>query len=407
PSSSVGGSSRLTRLGSAPYSSPAPTMPSEPPPEAKVKVGDSIQDGKYTVKKKLGEGSCGVVWLVTDQSDNQLAMKVEAKMKNKEEEILKMEIYVLKKLQKSKHVCRFYSSGTQANYSYCVMSVLGQELNELRRCCPGRRMNHSSVLRVAIQAVVALEDMHTEGFIHRDLKPTNLAIGNKLKHAVFLFDFGLARQIFTIKDGKSVLREARKKVSFRGTVRYCSINVHLAKEQGRHDDLWAILYSMIELATGTLPWKGQGRKDAEKTKQTVTEKQLFRGVPRSLLAMHKQLLPLQYTDMPNYGGIKAYIAKEIKAKKISMTDPYEWEKGAVAAGANKEKKKDTIKDAGAEKDQGGDNDTNRDVDENAQSATTEQSNNDSINDCDIENTLEGVIDVKECYEEAKKDDDKV
>ncbi|GMR54316.1 hypothetical protein PMAYCL1PPCAC_24511 [Pristionchus mayeri] len=378
-------------------------MPSEPPPEIKIAIGDKIADGKYTVKKKLGEGSCGQVYLVHDKAENLLAMKVEAKMKNREEEILKMEIYVLKKLQTSKHVARFYSSGVQSNYSYVIMSLLGQELSELRRRCPGRRMCHSSVLRIAIQAVAGVEDMHNNGFIHRDIKPTNLAIGNKLKHAVFLFDFGLARQIMVVKDGKMTLREPRKKVSFRGTVRYCSLNVHLAKEQGRHDDLWAILYSMIELATGTLPWKGSTRKDAEKIKTTVTEKQLFRGVPRSLLFLYKQLQPLQYADTPNYAHIKGAIAKEIKAKKVSMTDPFEWEKGAVPSGAAKDKEKDTNKDAAAEADKGGDNDTNKDVDENAQSATSELSNNESINDYDIENTLENVADVKESFRETRDD----
>ena len=57
------------------------------------------------------------------------AMKVEPRMKNKEEEILKvsvreiedqspfqMEIYVLKKLQLSKHVCRFVASGFYSNF---------------------------------------------------------------------------------------------------------------------------------------------------------------------------------------------------------------------------------------------------------------------------------------------------
>lgn len=383
-------------------------MPSEPPPDIKIAVGDKISDGKYVVKKKLGEGSCGQVYLVSDKNDNQLAMKVEPKMKNKEEEILKMEIYVLKKLQNSKHVCRFYSSGVQSNYSYVVMSLLGQELSELRRRCPSRRMGHSSVLRIAIQSIAGIEDMHNAGFIHRDLKPTNLAIGNKLKHAVFLFDFGLCRQIMTMKDGKLTLREPRKKVSFRGTVRYCSLNVHLAKEQGRHDDLWSILHSMIELATGTLPWKGMARKDAEEKKKTVTEKQMFRGVPRSLLFLYKQLQPLQYHDTPNYGHIKGAIAKEIKAKKVSMTDPYDWEKGHGSGGpAGAGAGKDTNKDAAAEADKGADNDTNKDVDENAQSATSELSNNESINDCDIENTLENVADVKESFREKReKDDDK-
>ncbi|KAF8366549.1 hypothetical protein PRIPAC_84378 [Pristionchus pacificus] len=378
-------------------------MPSEPPPEIKIAIGDKIADGKYIVKKKLGEGSCGQVYLVHDKNENSLAMKVEAKMKNREEEILKMEIYVLKKMQNSKHVCRFYSSGVQSNYSFVIMSLLGNELSELRRRCPGRRMCHSSVLRIAIQAVTGVEDMHNVGFIHRDLKPTNLAIGNKLKHAVFLFDFGLARQIMTMKDGKLTLREPRKKVSFRGTVRYCSINVHQAKEQGRHDDLWSILHSMIELATGTLPWKGSTRKDAEKIKSTVTEKQLFRGVPRSLLFLYKQLLPLQYADTPNYAVIKGAIAKEIKAKKVSMTDSYEWEKGSTSGTYGGNKEKDTNKDAAAEADKGADNDTNKDVDENAQSATSELSNNESINDYDIENTLENVADVKESFRETRDD----
>lgn len=47
-----------------------------------------------------------------------------------------------------------------------------------------------------------------------------------------------------------------------GTVRYCSVNVHNYKEQGRHDDLWSWLYMLIELVTNTLPWKGMARKDS-------------------------------------------------------------------------------------------------------------------------------------------------
>lgn len=73
----------------------------------------------------------------------------------------------------------------------------------------------------------AVEDLHKVGFIHRDLKPTNLSIGHKvygsllidtyrtlqLKHAVYVFDFGLCRQIMVAgKDGKMALREPRKKV---------------------------------------------------------------------------------------------------------------------------------------------------------------------------------------------------
>ena len=44
-------------------------------------------------------------------------MKMEQRMKNKEEEILKMEIYVLKKLQNSKNVCRFVQCGSNDKYT--------------------------------------------------------------------------------------------------------------------------------------------------------------------------------------------------------------------------------------------------------------------------------------------------
>jgi hypothetical protein len=51
-------------------------------------------------------------------------MKVEPFMKNKDDEILKMEVFVLRKLQKSKHACKFYMAGREKSYSFLIMSLL-------------------------------------------------------------------------------------------------------------------------------------------------------------------------------------------------------------------------------------------------------------------------------------------
>ena len=49
------------------------------------------------------------------------------------------------------------------------MTLLGKNLDELRRLAPDRRLSHSTVLRIGIQAIQALHDLHTAGFVHRNV----------------------------------------------------------------------------------------------------------------------------------------------------------------------------------------------------------------------------------------------
>ncbi|VDM52763.1 unnamed protein product [Angiostrongylus costaricensis] len=95
------------------------------------------------------------------------------------------------------------------------------------------------------------------GFVHRDLKPANMAVGpvgTPEFRFIHIFDFGLARQyVVTSDSGPPKLRKPRPRVHFRGTLRYCSINCHERAEQGRDDDLWCLLYLLVELR-GALPW---------------------------------------------------------------------------------------------------------------------------------------------------------
>ncbi|VDO62714.1 unnamed protein product [Heligmosomoides polygyrus] len=73
----------------------------------KINIGDKIKD-QFLVKKKIGEGACGQVYLVyvVDRAGKvsapkaRAAMKIEPLMKSKDDEILKMEIFVLRKVQK-------------------------------------------------------------------------------------------------------------------------------------------------------------------------------------------------------------------------------------------------------------------------------------------------------------------
>uniref|UniRef100_A0A0R3RUX0 Protein kinase domain-containing protein n=1 Tax=Elaeophora elaphi TaxID=1147741 RepID=A0A0R3RUX0_9BILA len=363
----------------------------------KIAIGDKIRD-QFLVKKKLGEGSCGMVYLVLNIRDTKrAAMKVEPLMKSKDDEILKMEVYVLRKMQRSKHVCQLLAAGKTASYNFLIMSLLGKELSDIRRRLQDRKMSLGSVLKIGIQSTTvikvspnkAIHDLHKIGFVHRDIKPSNFAMGRDEKaNTVFMFDFGLARQImFPGKDGKLKLREARKKVAFRGTVRYCSLNVHLYKEQGRHDDLWSMFYMLIELLTATLPWKGMARKDSAHVKETVADRILLavNGCPDCFADINNHLKSLTYQDTPNYGMLLTKFTKELNKLKIKPTDPFEWnEKGFLKQETNITSEHD--KDVKVEIDKVEDTDTGRAVDESVQSE--ESSAGSETSDLAAENTLE-------------------
>lgn len=126
----------------------------------------------FLVKRKLGEGACGTVYLVHSIKNDKIrgAMKVEPQMKSKEDEILKMEVFVLRKIQSSNHACRLMASGKHTGFSFVVMSLLGKELSELRRRLPDRKMPLATSLKVAYQCIQAVEDLHKAGFLHRDIK---------------------------------------------------------------------------------------------------------------------------------------------------------------------------------------------------------------------------------------------
>ncbi|CAD5208697.1 unnamed protein product [Bursaphelenchus xylophilus] len=339
---------------------------------AKINIGDKIRD-QWIVKKKLGEGSCGMVYLVqnikTQGVEGRAAMKVEPFMKSKDDEILKMEVFVLKKVQKSKNACKLLLAGKGKNYSFLIMSLLGKELSELRRrYFADRKMPPVTTLRVGIQALQAIQDLHSVGFVHRDVKPTNFACGYANRRIIYMFDYGLARQIMTKDGSKMKLRDPRPKVSFRGTVRYCSINVHQYKEQGRHDDLWSLLYMCIELCTATLPWKGMSRKESGAIKASVSDASLCKECPPSFLELAKILKTYEYKTTPAYDSFKASFIKDIQNLKGNMNDPFEWEKSEKKTEKKQEEKDNDEK---AEFDQSEDTDTKKDVGESVESAATD------------------------------------
>ncbi|VIO89582.1 Uncharacterized protein BM_BM11033 [Brugia malayi] len=302
--------------------------------KVKLKIG-SVVKNQWQILRRIGQGGYGLVFQVVNMQNpvQMAAMKTEPVGMLNDDQILKMEVHVLKKLDKSKHACKIYAAGKGDNYYFLIMTLLSKSLCELRKHCPNQRFTLSTSVKLCIQCLEGIEDLHNVGFIHRDIKPSNFAMGRKpsVMRTVFMLDFGLARQycIFDEK-GNMKLREPRKTAPFRGTIRYCSINVHRHDEQGRHDDLWSLLYMTAEMILGTLPWRSMDRAHTENCK-TNSEEKLISSLPMEFHVFLKHLKKLNYNHKPDYNLLKSLLKQILKKENHSLADPYDWEPNAKNA----------------------------------------------------------------------------
>ena len=236
-----------------------------------------------------------------------------------------MEVAVLKKLQGCPYICDFYGCGRNGKFNYIIMSLLGPSLSELRRKQPEGKFSLSTTLRLGVQMLAGVQAIHNCGFLHRDVKPSNFAMGRlpTTSHCCYILDFGLARQ-YTTPTGE--IRQPRAVAGFRGTVRYASINAHKSLELGRHDDLWSLFYIMAEFINGQLPWrKMKDKEQVGKSKEKFDHLQLLQGTPKEVQDFLSHLQSLNYFTKPNYSYIKALFQQALEGLGVKESDPYDWE----------------------------------------------------------------------------------
>uniref|UniRef100_A0A914Z3W6 Protein kinase domain-containing protein n=1 Tax=Panagrolaimus superbus TaxID=310955 RepID=A0A914Z3W6_9BILA len=175
------------------------TSSSESRKKPEYEIG-TIIDGKWKVLSELGRGGCGIVYCVERCDDSNLehpkaALKAEYVLKHYTE-TLAAEANILRKLQWSRHVCQLFACGRISNEINIVcMSLAGPSLSYLRRHSPQQRMTFSTGLRIAFHCLNAIEDLHCIGFLHRDIKASNFAIGYYASETriIRILDFGFAR----------------------------------------------------------------------------------------------------------------------------------------------------------------------------------------------------------------------
>ncbi|XP_067834391.1 tau-tubulin kinase 1-like, partial [Heptranchias perlo] len=125
-------------------------------------------------------------------------------------------------------------------------------------------------------------------------------------------------------------RVPRAVAGFRGTVRYASVNAHKNREMGRHDDLWSLLYMLVEFAVGQLPWrKIKDKEQVGLIKEKFDHRMLLKHMPSEFHNFLDHVSALDYFTKPDYQLIMSVLENSTKERNITENEPFDWEKGGT------------------------------------------------------------------------------
>lgn len=211
---------------------------------------NTLLNGRYRLVTLKGRGSFGEVWLARDeQTDMDVAVKVYIALDERGLEEFKAE-YKNSYSLNHPNLLHAYHFDVVDRQPFMVMPYCPDSAVSL-----AGNTDEKTLLRFLRDVASGLDFLHSRNIIHRDIKPDNVLINQEGNFVIT--DFGVSSKM------KSTLRRnstrAMSGSDIAGTIGYMAPELFSRTPDAvKATDIWALGATVYEMATGELPFFGQG-----------------------------------------------------------------------------------------------------------------------------------------------------
>jgi serine/threonine protein kinase len=203
--------------------------------------GQKISNGQYTIERELGTGGLGITYLAKDIDEKEWAIKtLKVSQNHSNFEHLQNQFIdegkILSRFKHHFHIVKYEGFVVEGDLWCMVMEyVEGKSLDKIIR--EEGVLDEKLAIDYIQQIADALEEVHKQNHLHRDVKPENIMKRNH-GNEVVLIDFGIARELL------SPLTTAY-------TDGYSPIEQYISKlPKGKYTDVYALAATLYVLLTG-------------------------------------------------------------------------------------------------------------------------------------------------------------
>jgi len=248
-----------------------------------MKIENGTTLNQYKILSPIGKGGMGEVFLAQDtRLDRKVALKILPPEFAEDKDRMARFVLEAKSVSALNHpnIITIHEIGEQNGTHFITTEFIdGLTLGDYAK---SKSLDYKTVLEIAVQVMSALDEAHSAGIIHRDIKPDNIMV--RSNGLVKVLDFGIAKFAAPTEADEEIataIKTPTKAGMIIGTPKFMSPEQARGKDVDHQTDIFSFGVVLYYMLSGASPFSGETASDVLAAVLTKEPEQL-RGVPAAL-----------------------------------------------------------------------------------------------------------------------------